>query len=98
MAMKMLFGYNFGRLSIAAIPQTQAKAEKEDWIDVDVTKLDQSVADAYEVYKEARAIANDLRKEFETKFKASVGYKDTPKVKPVQPKRSLAEYLAERRA
>ena len=95
MALKLLFGYNFGKLSLAAIPQDQAKADKEDWIEVHPSTLPEDIADAYEIYKEAYREMKDYRLAFEAKMRAHLGV--TEQAKPVaKPKLSLSEYLARR--
>lgn len=97
MANKMLFGYNFGKLSIAVIPAHQAKAEKGDWMDVDVTELHDDIQLAYEVYKEAYKVAKAHKAHFEALMKDHAGLEDQPKAAPkARQRQSLADYLASR--
>ncbi len=96
MTMKMLFGYNFGKLSIAVIPQAQDKAERGDWREIDVTSLDDDIADAYEEYKDCYRLMKEAKALFEGKMRAKAGLaepKATPKV--AKGSLSLADFLAQ---
>ena len=74
MAMKMLFGYMFGKLAVAVIPSYQDKAERDDWRKIDPATLPNEVANAYEAYREANAMAADARRDFEKLFRDTVGF------------------------
>lgn len=102
--MKMLFGYNFGKLSIAVIPQTQKKAEKEDWAEIDPNSLEDSLQDLYLEYKDryqaykdspAAVAMRDARAAFELGMRDTAGLKASPKVaKASKGSLSLADFLA----
>ena len=51
--MKMLFAYNFGKLSLAVIPDSQKKAEKSDWTEIDPETLPDDCQDLLVEYKDA---------------------------------------------
>ena len=57
MAMKMLFGYNFGKLSVAIVPAHVKQADKGDWQEIDPASLTDELQDAYQEYKDAYALA-----------------------------------------
>jgi TPP-dependent pyruvate/acetoin dehydrogenase alpha subunit len=92
MANKMLFGYNFGKLSIAVIPAYQDRADKEDWKQIDPNSLPEDMLAAYELYREASREAGELRKAFEDKVKAAAGFKAEAKPAP-KGAVSLASFL-----
>ncbi len=95
MANKMLFGYNFGKLSIAVIPQGQDKAERDDWTAIDVASLPDDIGDAYEEYKDCYRLMKDAKAMFEGKMRAQAGLTEAkPQAKPAKGSLSLADFLA----
>jgi len=98
MTRKMLFGYNFGKLSIAIIPAVQAKAEKQDWVEIEPASLDETAFAAYRDYKAQYAKAKAARELFEQAMRDAAGIATAPAPKPAGAARqSLADYLASRR-
>lgn len=77
---KMLIGYNFGKLSVAIIPATQAKAEKDDWATVDPTTLPSHVQNAYKDYKDAYQVMKEAREVFEQMLREETGIVSPTKV------------------
>ena len=95
MSMKMLFGYNFGKLSIAVIPLSQAKADKEDWQEVDLDELSPEIRKAYEEYKASYKVTKGHREYFEAVMRGMADIHTPVKAKAAKVARpSLAEYLA----
>ena len=95
MTMKMLFGYNFGKLSVARIPQDQDKAEREDWTAIDVASLPEDIADAYEEYKDCYRLMKVAKATFETAMREQAGLAEAKVVsKPAKGSLSLADFLA----
>ena len=95
MTMKMLFGYNFGKLSIAVIPQAQDKAERGDWREIDVNSLPDDIGDAYEEYKDCYRLMKEAKARFEGKMRDQAGLQEakaTPKAS--KGSLSLADFLA----
>ena len=94
MAMKMLFGYNFGKLSIAVIPASQEKADRDDWTAIDPASLPDDIADAYEEYKDCYRLMKEAKAAFEGKMRDKAGLveaKATPK--PAKGSLTLAAFL-----
>ncbi len=93
-ATKMLFGYNFGKLSIAIIPLSQAKAEKSDWQEIDIDTMDDDMRLAYDSYKDAYRDMKAAREAFEASMRDAAGIADHTAKPAAAPKRqSLADYL-----
>ncbi len=96
MTMKMLFGYNFGKLSIAVIPQWQDKAERENWTAIDVASLPDDIGDAYEEYKDCYKLMKAAKATFETAMREQAGLQEAkPQAKPAKGSLSLADFLAQ---
>ena len=95
---KLLFGYNWGKASIAIIPVRQEKADKSDWQDVDFSELDPECEAAYEAYKVAYKAAKAAREAYETLMRNAIGIDSHAEQRRAvaKPKRTLASYLAER--
>ena len=94
---KLLFGYNWGKASIAIIPVRQDKADKSDWQDVDFSELPGDCETAYEAYKAAYKAAKAAREQYEALMRGAIGVDSVRRERPVaKPKRTLADYLAER--
>lgn len=94
MAMKMLFGYNFGKLSVAVIPAGQDKADRDDWQEIDPASLPDALGDLYQEYKDAYSLAKDAREAFEAAMRDAAGIKAPVKVAKAGAKaRSLADFL-----
>lgn len=95
---KLLFGYNWGKASIAIIPVRQDKADKNDWQDVDFSELDPECETAYEAYKAAYKAAKAAREQYEALMRGAIGIDSHVSQRRVAAKvrRTLAAYLAER--
>ena len=104
MSLKMLFGYNFGKLSLAVIPATQKTAKKEDWQDVDPATLSEELQVLHAEYKDAyaalkatpeRKAVDDTRKAFEAAMRETAGIVAAPKA-AAKGSVSLADFIASR--
>jgi hypothetical protein len=98
--MKALFGYNFGRASIAIIPDSQKKASKEDWTQVDFATLPSEAQVAFKAFQdyneelkatEAFKRVQAARTEYEMIMRSVLGIKSDK-----LSKQSFADYLASR--
>lgn len=103
MANKMLIGYNFGRLTIAVIPQEQKKADKEDWREIDPDSLPDELSALYDDYKEWYKLAQETKEmvaakeakaAFETAMREQAGLATAAKAKASNKAVSLSDFLA----
>ena len=96
---KMLFGYNFGKLSVAIIPAGQAKAERGDWQEIDANTLPPAAKAKYEAYKAKYREAKGLKDEFEALLREAAGIKgETKAEKAAVPKLTLSQFIASQNA
>lgn len=90
--MKMLFGYNFGKLSIAMV---EDRAEKEDWNEIDPESLSTASRVAYDAYRVQRKKAGELKAEFERIMRREAGIVSGEKTQKASKSAiSLSDFLA----
>ena len=73
MAKQMVFGYNFGKLSIAVV-EAGEKAEREDWRELDPSSLPKDIEAQYNAYVELRREANSAKQLFENALRVKLGF------------------------
>lgn len=76
---KLLFGYNFGKLSTAVIPADQAKAEKGDWLEINPDTMPTPMRKLYDDYKASASATKLAREAFESAFRRDMGIAGTVK-------------------
>ena len=92
---KLVFGYNFGKLSVAIVKTVGQKLDKGDWTTIDPDSLSPELQQAYSELREARKLANEVRAKFEAMMTKEVGLEPEAKPEPKAKKAlSLADYIA----
>lgn len=92
---KLVFGYNFGKLSVAVVKSEGQTLGKGDWREIDPATMTPELQEAYGKLKEARRLAAVAKGEFEAMMTKAAGFEAKPTVAKASPKAvSLADYLA----
>lgn len=85
---KLLFGYNFGKLSVAVLPADQLKADKTDWLEINPDTLTPATRKLYDAYKLQASITKSAREAFETDMRGHMGIASA--IKPTASTKALS--------
>ena len=87
--MQMRFGYNFGKLSIAVVPEG-TEPTKDDWKELDPNTLPEGERNAYQAYKSHYKAMKEAKVTFENRLRNRCGLVAVVKAQPKASSKALS--------